>query len=316
MSTPVCIANAIADALGAADVPLPATPRRIHAMMRSRQRQQDMKPRPFDYVRPDTVEEAVALLAEYGDDARILAGGQSLIADAQSAADRCRGADRYFAHRRTRRHRRARRHDRDRRRGDAEQTDGVAAACAKAAARSPRRCRSSAIFRPATKARCAARSRMPIRARNCRWRSRCWAARWCCARATRRARARRASAFQKDMLTTARGARRIDRRGAFSGHRGQGRGFRRSGAAAWRFRHRRGGGRNRRPGAARCGSASAAWRGGRWCAGSTATPRGHRRMGRRARRLRGFARLARQLRRDLFRNLAPLVIEEANRCAA
>jgi 2-furoyl-CoA dehydrogenase large subunit len=33
MSTPVCIANAIADALGAADVPLPATPRRIHAMM-------------------------------------------------------------------------------------------------------------------------------------------------------------------------------------------------------------------------------------------------------------------------------------------
>lgn len=38
-----------------------------------------MKPRPFDYVQPDTVEEAVALLAEYGDDARILAGGQSLI---------------------------------------------------------------------------------------------------------------------------------------------------------------------------------------------------------------------------------------------
>ncbi len=38
-----------------------------------------MKPRPFDYIRPDTVEEAVALLAEYGDDARILAGGQSLV---------------------------------------------------------------------------------------------------------------------------------------------------------------------------------------------------------------------------------------------
>ncbi|MFZ0426359.1 MAG: xanthine dehydrogenase family protein molybdopterin-binding subunit [Xanthobacteraceae bacterium] len=36
MSTPVCIANAIADALGAADVPLPATPRRIHAMMRGK----------------------------------------------------------------------------------------------------------------------------------------------------------------------------------------------------------------------------------------------------------------------------------------
>jgi 2-furoyl-CoA dehydrogenase FAD binding subunit len=39
-----------------------------------------MKPRPFDYVRPDTLEEAVALLADYGDEARVLAGGQSLIA--------------------------------------------------------------------------------------------------------------------------------------------------------------------------------------------------------------------------------------------
>ncbi len=39
-----------------------------------------MKPHPFDYVRADTVEEAVHLLAEYGDAARILAGGQSLIA--------------------------------------------------------------------------------------------------------------------------------------------------------------------------------------------------------------------------------------------
>ncbi len=39
-----------------------------------------MKPRPFDYVRPDTVDEAVALLAEHGDEARILAGGQSLMA--------------------------------------------------------------------------------------------------------------------------------------------------------------------------------------------------------------------------------------------
>jgi 2-furoyl-CoA dehydrogenase FAD binding subunit len=38
-----------------------------------------MKPRAFDYARPDTVEEAVDLLADYGDDARILAGGQSLL---------------------------------------------------------------------------------------------------------------------------------------------------------------------------------------------------------------------------------------------
>jgi len=39
-----------------------------------------MKPRPFDYARPDTVDEALALLAEHGDDARVLAGGQTLIA--------------------------------------------------------------------------------------------------------------------------------------------------------------------------------------------------------------------------------------------
>jgi len=38
-----------------------------------------MKPRPFDYIRPDSVAEAIALLAEYGEDARILAGGQSLL---------------------------------------------------------------------------------------------------------------------------------------------------------------------------------------------------------------------------------------------
>jgi 2-furoyl-CoA dehydrogenase FAD binding subunit len=39
-----------------------------------------MKPRPFDYARPDTVEEALTILAEHGDDARVLAGGQTLIA--------------------------------------------------------------------------------------------------------------------------------------------------------------------------------------------------------------------------------------------
>ena len=36
MSTPACIANAIADALGVSEVTLPATPRRIHAMMEGR----------------------------------------------------------------------------------------------------------------------------------------------------------------------------------------------------------------------------------------------------------------------------------------
>ena len=38
-----------------------------------------MKPAPFDYVRAESVEEAVATLAEHGDEARVLAGGQSLM---------------------------------------------------------------------------------------------------------------------------------------------------------------------------------------------------------------------------------------------
>ena len=38
-----------------------------------------MKPAPFDYHRPRTLDEALALLAEHGGDAKPLAGGQSLI---------------------------------------------------------------------------------------------------------------------------------------------------------------------------------------------------------------------------------------------
>ncbi|MFV2006996.1 MAG: xanthine dehydrogenase family protein subunit M [Longimicrobiales bacterium] len=38
-----------------------------------------MKPAAFEYHRPDTVEEVLHLLAEYGDEAKLLAGGQSLI---------------------------------------------------------------------------------------------------------------------------------------------------------------------------------------------------------------------------------------------
>ena len=39
-----------------------------------------MKPASFDYIRAADAAEAVALLGEYGEDARILAGGQSLVA--------------------------------------------------------------------------------------------------------------------------------------------------------------------------------------------------------------------------------------------
>src|SRR5688572_4023725 len=38
-----------------------------------------MKPAPFEYFRPRTLEHALELLAEHGDDAKPLAGGQSLI---------------------------------------------------------------------------------------------------------------------------------------------------------------------------------------------------------------------------------------------
>lgn len=38
-----------------------------------------MKPAPFDYLAPTTVEETLAVLREHGDDAKVLAGGQSLM---------------------------------------------------------------------------------------------------------------------------------------------------------------------------------------------------------------------------------------------
>ena len=38
-----------------------------------------MKPAPFEYRRPDTLEEVLHLLAKHGEDAKLLAGGQSLI---------------------------------------------------------------------------------------------------------------------------------------------------------------------------------------------------------------------------------------------
>ena len=38
-----------------------------------------MKPPPFEYHRPQTVEQMVELLDQYGEGARILAGGQSLM---------------------------------------------------------------------------------------------------------------------------------------------------------------------------------------------------------------------------------------------
>ncbi|MDQ1670212.1 MAG: aerobic carbon-monoxide dehydrogenase medium subunit, partial [Actinomycetota bacterium] len=38
-----------------------------------------MKPSPFAYTAPSSLDEALAVLAEVGDDAKVLAGGQSLL---------------------------------------------------------------------------------------------------------------------------------------------------------------------------------------------------------------------------------------------
>jgi CO/xanthine dehydrogenase FAD-binding subunit len=38
-----------------------------------------VKPAPFDYVAPTGIEETLEVLAEHGDEAKVLAGGQSLV---------------------------------------------------------------------------------------------------------------------------------------------------------------------------------------------------------------------------------------------
>ncbi len=38
-----------------------------------------MKPAPFEYIAPESLDEALSVLAEHGDDAKVLAGGQSLV---------------------------------------------------------------------------------------------------------------------------------------------------------------------------------------------------------------------------------------------
>ena len=72
MSAPAAIANAVADAIGVDGLELPLTPPRVWELLA-------MKPPPFRYLRPETLEEAASLLAEHGDEAKVLAGGQSLV---------------------------------------------------------------------------------------------------------------------------------------------------------------------------------------------------------------------------------------------
>ena len=77
MSAPVAIANAVADALGRDDVELPLTAPRVWELIHGAEG--DVKPAPFDYVRAESLGEALAALAEGGDDAKPIAGGQSLV---------------------------------------------------------------------------------------------------------------------------------------------------------------------------------------------------------------------------------------------
>lgn len=50
-----------------------------HPIAQQSPEEPDVKAPPFTYHRPDTLDEALALLATHGDDAKVLAGGQSLI---------------------------------------------------------------------------------------------------------------------------------------------------------------------------------------------------------------------------------------------
>jgi aerobic carbon-monoxide dehydrogenase medium subunit len=53
-----------------------------------------MIPAPFDYHRPRSLDEAIRLLAQHGEDARVVAGGHSLIPLMKLRGARRRSADR------------------------------------------------------------------------------------------------------------------------------------------------------------------------------------------------------------------------------
>ncbi len=74
-----CIINAVVDALspyGITDVEMPAKPERVWSLIRGGTL---MIPAAFDYARAESVDDAVALLGRHGDDAKLLAGGHSLL---------------------------------------------------------------------------------------------------------------------------------------------------------------------------------------------------------------------------------------------
>ena len=135
MSTPVCIANAVADALGVAEIDLPLTPAKLAALVPGR-----MKPAPFDYVRAETLAEAHDVLAAEGSDAAVIAGGQTLVPLLSMRMARPKRGGRHHACRGAWRHRGRGQCDPRRRVGAAGRIAGVAGAGRSASRCSRRRC--------------------------------------------------------------------------------------------------------------------------------------------------------------------------------
>ena len=132
-----------------------------------------MKPAPFEYHRPTTADEVVSTLAELGDAAKVLAGGQSLVPMLALRLGVVRAPRRRRPRRRARRHR-ARRRRRPHRGGDHPGHDRAVRRGRRRRCRcwpGPRR--SSVTSRSATEAPSADRSPTPTRRRSTRpWRSR------------------------------------------------------------------------------------------------------------------------------------------------
>ena len=79
MSAPVAIANAVADALGPGRRRAPADPARVWELLQRARAREAHEAAPFEYVAARSLDEALAALAEGGEDAKPIAGGQSLV---------------------------------------------------------------------------------------------------------------------------------------------------------------------------------------------------------------------------------------------
>ena len=199
-----------------------------------------MKPAPFEYHRPASLAETFDLLDRYGDDGRLLAGGQSLVpalnmrlATPRAVIDINRLPD-LDAIRVT-----ARR-ARDRRARAAGGASSARRSCASTRRSSPRRCRTSATRRSGRAAPSAAASRWPIPPPSCPpawWR---WTRRSAVGPPRRRAEIRRRRllprASTRPRSSRARSSPRSWCRARAAGWRS---GLRRAGASPRRLRPRR-----------------------------------------------------------------------------